>query len=75
METRQAGKFLVLRTIQVSISYFCRGELRASYDEHYVRFPANKSAQETEIQVNYEGRNEWVFSTEGHPLRVSGTAV
>ncbi|KUJ24017.1 glycoside hydrolase [Mollisia scopiformis] len=32
-------------------------------------------AEETEIQVNYEGRNEWVFSTEGHPLRISGTAV
>jgi mannosyl-oligosaccharide alpha-1,2-mannosidase len=38
-------------------------------------FLSNQSAQESEIQVNYKGRNEWVFNTEGHPLRIPGNAV
>ncbi|KAF2423209.1 seven-hairpin glycosidase [Tothia fuscella] len=32
-------------------------------------------AEEAEYQVSSQGRNGWVFSTEGHPLKVAGTAV
>ena len=31
--------------------------------------------QEAEYQVNSEGRDEWVFNTEGHPLRIAGSDV
>jgi len=32
-------------------------------------------APDEEWQVNYEGKNEWVFNTEAHPFKVAGTPI
>nr|POF13290.1 mannosyl-oligosaccharide alpha-1,2-mannosidase 1b [Quercus suber] len=32
-------------------------------------------APDAEYQVNYQGKNEWVFNTEGHPIKVAGTPI
>lgn len=32
-------------------------------------------AEDAEWQVNYEGKNEFVYNTEAHPMKVAGTPI